>query len=144
MRGRDRTSVSLRDYVDLAVANLARYHDATVSVIQEEIDRRMAEMQRETEGRFREQATALSAASASMDHRLEGMNEFREQVRDTTSRKVDADLFRQTCDALADRIDRAEGALERQRGRMSAYVAGTSFLLLAIAILTLIINHYKF
>jgi septal ring factor EnvC (AmiA/AmiB activator) len=139
-----RETVPLRDYIDRGLAELARYHDATVSGIQAEIDRRLGEVQRETEGRLREQATAREQVAASLERRLDGMNEFREQVRDTTARKIDADLFRQTVGELMGRLERAEAALERQRGRMSAYVAGTSFLMLAIAILTLVINHYRF
>ena len=134
----------LRDYVDRALADLARYHDATVTGIQAEIDRRIGEVQRETEGRFREQATGVAATTAALDKRLDTMNEFREQVRDVTARKVDADLFEQTVTALRGRIDRAEAALERQRGRMGAYAATGTIIVVVVAVLTLVVGHVKF
>lgn len=140
MRG---DKVPLRDYVDRGLADLARYHDKTVGSIQEEIDRRLSEVQRETEGRFREQATAVAAATAALDKRLDGMNEFREQIRDTTAHKIDGDLFRQVTDALMARVDVAEAALERQRGRMSAYATISAVLVTAVTVLTLVLNHIR-
>ena len=140
MRG---DKVPLRDYMDQGLADLARYHDATVDAIQSEIDRRLGEVQRETESRFREQGTALNAASAALDRRLEGMNEFREQIRDVTARKVDDSLVRQTTEALAARVDAAEAALERQRGRMSAYATISVILVTAVTVLTLVLNHIR-
>ena len=139
-----RDTVPLRDYVDRGLADLARYHDATVAAIQDEIDRRIGEVQRETESRFREQATALAASSAALDRRLESMNEFREQVRDTTARKVNEDLFRQVTEALAARIDLTEATLERQRGRMSAYATISAVLITVVTVLTLILNQVRF
>jgi hypothetical protein len=138
-----RDTVPLRDYIDRAVTDLTRYHDATVSSIQSELDRRLGEVQRETESRFREQAAAVLAANAALDHRLDGMNEFRESIREVTSRKIDTDLFTETIDALRARVERAESALERQRGRMGAYAAVGTIAVIIIAIMTLVINHIR-
>lgn len=103
MRG---DKVPLRDYTDRALADLARYHDATTGAIQAEIDRRLGEVQRETTFRL----NAADAANAT----------------------------------LLTRVERAEAALERQRGRMSAYAAIGSVLVVAVAVLTLILNHVRF
>lgn len=140
MRGE---KVTLRDYVDRGLADLARYHDKTLGDVQAEIDRRFGEVQRETEGRFREQATATRAATAALDKRLDSMNEFRNAIRDVTDRKVDADLYRAATDAILARLDRAESALDRQRGRMGAYVAVSAFLVTAVTVLTLVLNHIR-
>jgi hypothetical protein len=136
--------VTLRDYIDRGLGDLARYHDAGITGLQTELDRRLGEVQRETEGRFREQAAAVLAATSALDKRLDAMNEFRESVRDITGRKIDADLFRQTTDALLSRLERAEAALERQRGRMGAYAAVSVFLVTAVTVLTLVLNQIRF
>lgn len=135
--------VKLRDYVDRTLGDLTRYHDRDLAYLQAEIDRRLGEVQRETAGRFREQATTLTASTAALDRRLEQMNEFREQVRDVTARKVDEALFRQTTGELLARVEKAEAALERQRGRIAAYAVVLTVISVLVAILSLILNHVQ-
>jgi hypothetical protein len=141
MRHRD---VPLRDYVDRALADLTRYHDRDTASLQAEIDRRLGEAQRETESRFREQAAAALAATSALDKRLDAMNEFRESIRDTTARKIDTDLYRQTVDSLTARMEAIEATQDRQRGRIAVYSAAGSILIVVVAILTLILNHVQF
>ena len=142
--GAGRDAVPLRDYIDRGMADLAKYHDATVSGIQAEIDRRLGEIQRETDLRLSQQAAAVSAATAALDRRLDAMNEFREQIRDTTARKVDTDLYRQASEQIGARLENIESMLDRARGRMSAYAAVSAFLVTAVTVLTLVLNHIHF
>jgi hypothetical protein len=102
MRGE---KVTLRDYVDRGLGDLARYHDAGITGLQGEIDRRLGEIQRETGYRLSENATAR--------------------------------------DALLARVERAEAALERQRGRAAAYAAVSVIAVTIVAVLTLVLNHVR-
>ena len=142
--GGGRDAVPLRDYVDRGLTDLAKYHDVTVSGIQAEIDRRLGEIQRETDLRLSQQAAAVAAATAALDRRLDAMNEFREQIRDTTARKVDTDLYRQASEQIGARLENIESMLDRARGRMSAYAAVSAFLITVVTVLTLVLNHIPF
>lgn len=122
--------VSLRSYTDQRLTDLARYHDATVTGLQDELDRRLAVMTDAIDQRFGAIATQTSASAAALDSRLERMNEFRD---------ADTDLFK----ALAERVDNVERALDRQRGRMTVYASLSGVVLVAIGIATLIINHVR-
>ena len=131
--------VPLRDYIDARLADLERYHDTTVKAIQDELDRRLAVMTHDVEGRFTAVASQTVTAEATLDARLERMNEFRDAMKDQAARKVDTSEFK----ALAERVDKAEKALDQQRGRMSVYAALGSLILVGIAILTLAVNHIR-
>jgi hypothetical protein len=131
--------VPLRDYVDARLADLARYHDTTLRAIQDEIDRRLAVMTHDIEARFGSLTAAADAAASAVDARLERANEFRDAMRDQAAHKTDTGEFR----ALADRVDKVEQAMDRQRGRMAVYAALSGLILVGIAILTLAVNHIR-
>ena len=65
--------VKIRDYVDTRINELARTLDYRMSALSTSIDERFTAMIR-----------AVDKAEASMNARLEGMNEFRDQLKDQT------------------------------------------------------------
>ena len=107
--GGGRNAVTLREYIDRGLGDLAKYHDATVNGIQAEIDRRLGEIQRET------------------NTRLDG------QAKEATALK---DRAGDAADRIVDRLDKLEQVIDRQRGRQAAYA---SLATLAGVILTLLI-----
>lgn len=134
-----RDDVTLREYIDRRLEDLARYHDTTVKAIQDEIDRRLAVMTHDIEAQFAALAKQTTAAAATLDARLERMNEFRDAMRDQAGRMVTSSRF----EDLAARVDTVEKALDQQRGRMTVYAALSGVILILIAIATLIVNHVR-
>lgn len=57
---------------------------------------------------------AVDLARSQMEDRLEGMNEFRAQLKDQTSTFVSRELFDKTLKAEDDRIDQAAKSLQQQ------------------------------
>ena len=99
---------------------LVTYIDTRVQLLQEEIDRRMNDQNR-----------AIDKAQTEMNRRLEGMNEFRDAMRDQAGQMMTKDAFTVSVGAekdradivhrtLADRIDKIEDTLTAQAGAVTA------------------------
>lgn len=136
--GRD-NRVTLRDYIERGLTDLARYHDRDTATLQAEIDRRLSEVQREIESRFRETGAAAAAARSGLDRRIDALADRVDTIRDALAGKTSEG---RTGD-LQSRLEKAEAALERQRGRLAAYAAIASFLTVAVAVITLVVNHVR-
>jgi hypothetical protein len=116
------TDVPIRDYVDRAV-----------DFLQAEIDRREASRTR-----------AVEKAEEDINRRLSAMNEFRAAMADQAGRMVTRDAADKQHAALADRLDKIEAAVDRQRGRQAAYAAIITITGVIVSIAVLIVTHVHF
>lgn len=132
--------VSWLTYVDRALDDLRIFHDATLSDIQSELDRRLAAQQRESDQRFTESVDRVQTALASLDKRLDGMNEFREALRDQQARMATTAYV----DAVSVRMSNLEAAIERQRGRTAAITAIAGGLAVFITVASFVLTHIHF
>jgi uncharacterized protein YukE len=133
-------TVTLRDYVDARLTDLARYHDVTVADIQAEMDRRLANSQRESDQRFAEAQEGIKATATALEHRFEGLNQWRQQSADRENAFATKDLL----GALAARLDAIEALLDKQRGRQAVYAAAVGLIVAAVAVITLLLGHFQF
>ena len=97
------TRVSLRDYVDQSVVETRKY-----------FERRNDELGRFFESRIESLERATRTASDQMDKRLEGMNEFRETLREQAATFV----TRTELEARKEMVDRELKALEKYKNQM--------------------------
>jgi hypothetical protein len=134
----------IRDYVDARISDLRAQHFSDIAMVQAEIDRRVAEIIRERDARFRKLTDGIKTASAALDHRLEAMNEFRAQMREQGTSYVRRDMLDVFGQAVNARLDHVEAAPERARGRMSVYAGLAAAAAAAVAIITLAANHIRF
>jgi uncharacterized protein YukE len=132
-------TVTLRDYVDARLTDLARYHDVTVADIQAEMDRRLANSQRESDQRFAEAQEGIKATATALEHRFEGLNQWRQQSADRENAFATKDLLA----TLAQRIDTIEAALDKQRGRQAVYAASLGLIVAVAAVITLLVGHFQ-
>lgn len=112
----DGDHIPVRAYIDRTLDDLRHYHDTSVRMIQEEIDRRISEIIRERDARLKEVSTrtdTLAAQAAAKD------------------------------ELLLDRIDRVEAVLERARGRQVVYAGMLGAVVAVLTIATLLANHIK-
>jgi hypothetical protein len=129
-----------------------RYTDLRAALLQEEIDRRWAA--------FGDQLTAMNRAidkaEGEMNRRLEGMNEFRDAMRDQAARMLTRDAFdialaaeRDRGDvvhgALSERVDKVEALADRQRGRqaMVTTIVAVLGVVIAAGSLVVLVLHIK-
>lgn len=139
MGKRKRQDVSLLHYVDQV--NLARERTASErhAALEAEIDRRINGINNE-----------IAIAQSGLEHRLDGMNEFRESLRDQANRNVSTDLFTTTVNALSsareaglkalqDRVTALEAQQARERGRSQGVTAIIATIGLIATVTTLII-----
>ena len=110
------TRTGLAAYIDRALDDLRHYHDTTVTMIQDEIDRRISEIIRERDARLKE----VTARTDTLAHQAAAKDEL-----------------------LLDRIDRVEKVLERQRGRQVVYAGLLGAGVAVITIATLLANHIR-
>jgi hypothetical protein len=109
-------SVSLRDYSDSKISGVR--------------DMVLAEIKR-VDQLFNTQSTAVAEAtriaSTALDKRLEGMNEFREQMNDWASRFSTREDVNATIRALSDRVSKLENqiAANMSRQEISAQLDGS-------------------
>lgn len=101
--------------------------------LKEYFDRRLEEMDRRYEQRFHSNDEAINKAERTMNERLNGMNEFRDALRDQSGRMA----TRLEMTTLADRVQEVRGDMSNIGGRLTATAAGisigVSILLWAIA-----------
>jgi septal ring factor EnvC (AmiA/AmiB activator) len=137
--GRRRGKRMLLRYVDRRCDSIEQAARERVVMAEAEIDRRISGIQQQ-----------ISAAGTALEHRLDGMNEFRESLRDANARMVTAELFTTTIDsliaaretgmaALRDRVQALENAQARERGRSTGVTAVIAAVGLVATVTTLII-----
>ncbi len=142
------TDVSLREYLT-----------ALISAAEKRSDARFDAMKDMVEAAFETSKEAVAKAETSVDKRLEGMNEFRDQLSDQATRFVTNDQLmaladkleasinrnREDLDGLSKRIDLREGAIAGSRitwGSMAALIAGVGTIIAIIAVLaSYLANH---
>jgi hypothetical protein len=117
MRKRGDQSITPKDYIDARFEDLLIKHQGDFKSVQDEVDRRIDSMRREIDLRFLEAS-----------NRLDRM----EELRDSKLKGIDG------------RLDGVEAIQDRQRGRIAAYATISGVLLIAVAVLTLVLDHVKF
>lgn len=94
--------VSLRRYVDRRLGDLARYLDAEVRSIRDSTD----------------------LSRQAMEHRLTGMNEFRDSLRDQDAKNVTREVLDGIVQGLRDQDVQQEGRLRVLESRVTADEGG--------------------
>lgn len=125
--------VAIRVYVDARISDLREFHNHTMQDVQDEIDRRFAGIERER-----------AAYMETLNERLNRMNYLREAMRDQQSAFVTSELFNATVGALNEKLSDAISAYDRQRGRFAVYSGIGVFVLVAVALMELVLNHVRF
>jgi hypothetical protein len=102
-------TVSLRDYSDARSESLK----ATVGQVslREYVDGRLTGLKDLYDSRFDSQKESITVARDSMDKRLAGMNEFRQQMSDMAGRFASRDETNTTLKYLSDRVSVIESGL---------------------------------
>jgi cell division protein ZapA (FtsZ GTPase activity inhibitor) len=114
-------------------------------LLQDELDRRFREMQRQMDQRFKSSDKAVAVAQAANEKRLDNVNEFRQTLADQTKSFVTQDKF----EGLAHQVDlmvgQQLGDREKTTDTRAQVTIAISVLVAIIAIgaviVTLIIHH---
>lgn len=124
----DELNVSLRDYVDIRINDLQKQLEIHVATIQQQLDRRIVDANHATD-----------LAREQMDKRLEGMNEFRQQLNDQTAKfitrdevQAKQDAYIPTINEVQRRLSLIENSLANIQGRM--WAIGVGFTILTVVI----------
>lgn len=122
------THVTMKEYVDSCVTSL-----------QEEMNRRVEAQYRESEQRFSAMNRATEVAKTELSARLDGMNEFRDALRDQTARSVSRELMDSVVKSLEDRIRTLEANASNLAGRFMMIGSIVSILVAAGIIVNIIV-----
>jgi hypothetical protein len=102
-------TVSLRDFVD-ARSEYVRASIGNISV-KDYVDSREKAIRDLYDSQFNNQREALNNTRAAMDKRLDGMNEFRQQINDMTAKFATREETSSTIKYLSDRVAVVESGL---------------------------------
>lgn len=121
-------NVSLRDYVDMRINDLQTQLEMHVAAIQQQLDRRIVDANHATD-----------LARQQMDKRLEGMNEFRQQLSEQANKFITREEVQAKQDAYIPAINENQRRLSilettqaNMQGRM--WAIGVGFTIITVAI----------
>ena len=124
----DELNVSLRDYVDMRINDLQKQLELHIAAIQQQLDRRIVDANHATD-----------LARQQMDKRLEGMNEFRQQLSEQANRFITREEVQAKQDAYIPAINENQRRLSllettqaNMQGRM--WAIGVGFTIITVAI----------
>ena len=124
----DELNVSLRDYVDMRINDLQKQLELHIAAIQQQLDRRIVDANHATD-----------LARQQMDKRLEGMNEFRQQLSEQANRLITREEVQAKQDAYIPAINETQRRLSllettqaNMQGRM--WAIGVGFTIITIGI----------
>jgi hypothetical protein len=118
---------------------MKEYVDSCVTSLQEEMNRRVEAQYRESEQRFSAMNRATEVAKTELSARLDGMNEFRDALRDQTARSVSRELMDSVVKSLEDRIRTLEANASNLAGRFMMIGSIVSILVAAGIIVNIIV-----
>jgi acyl carrier protein phosphodiesterase len=118
---------------------MKEYVDSCVASLQDEMDRRVQAQIRESEQRFSALNRATEVAKTELSARLDGMNEFRDALRDQTARSVSRELMDSVVKSLEDRIRTLEANASNLAGRFMMIGSIVSILVAAGIIVNIIV-----
>lgn len=96
--------------------------------LKEYLSRRMDDLEKRIQTIFDMNAVAIDKAEKRMDTRLEGMNEFRDQLRDQASRFITRVEF----DALMEKLNASVKSLELTRATLEGKASQQGLIITAI------------
>ena len=109
--------------------------------LKEYIDSQFVALREYIESQFAAERRAVVAANETMNKRLDGMNEFREALKDSATKFVTREETRLSLEPLTKELkdlktlaDRAEGKASMQSVMITAIVSGLGLLLALISI----------
>jgi len=108
--------------------------------LREYFERLLAEHDKAVALQFSNAQTALNKAESALSDRLQGMNEFRDQLRDQAAKFVTQSELAAKVDAIDNRIKALENQRANLEGRFWAIGAAIVVVNLAIALAGLLIN----
>lgn len=124
----DELNVSLRDYVDMRINDLQTQLELHIAAIQQQLDRRIVDANHATD-----------LARQQMDKRLEGMNEFRQQLSEQANRLITREEVQAKQDAYIPAINENQRRLSllettqaNMQGRM--WAIGVGFTIITVVI----------
>lgn len=124
----DELNVSLRDYVDMRINDLQKQLEMHIAAIQQQLDRRIVDANHATD-----------LARQQMDKRLEGMNEFRQQLSEQANKFITREEVQAKQDAYIPAINENQRRLSilettqaNMQGRM--WAIGVGFTIITVAI----------
>lgn len=130
--------VPLRDYADMRIEALRERHNGEMSFLKGELDRRFADLKEQIE-----------ISRVGMENRLDGMNEFRQSLADTTGRMVERTLLDQSLESVhldikrvEEQIDRINTSVAQGRGRQAAYASALAVIISIVSIVVYALNGH--
>ncbi len=119
--------VTLRDYIDLKICNVVE----KINGVSAKIDAQTAFNSQH----FELNELAIKKAEDSMTARLEGMNEFREQIKEERANYVTRDILALTVKERNIRLEALENAKAENKGQTEGKAASYAFIFSIIAAL---------
>jgi hypothetical protein len=112
----DENHVTMKEYFDARLSDLYSRHARDLETMQAQVDRRVEALSREMNLRFDQTSDRIDKA---------------EEVRDSKF------------DVLDGHVDRIDETINRQKGRMAAYAVISGIALIALAMVTLVLDHVR-
>lgn len=110
--------------------------------IKEYLDRRLEDLEKRLCDRFEMQNTALDKAEQRMNERLEGMNEFRDAMKDQASTYVTEDIYSARHEALRESINDLKLSRAELKGKANQNAVVIAYIITAISIILSLINMF--
>jgi len=120
-------------------------HEARIRALEREVllssNTISVSLEKHFESRLAALEKATTVAAATMDKRLDGMNEFRDTLKDQASRFVTRDELDVKLTSIADRVSENTAFKDRQEGKASQSSVLIAYGLAAIGIIFSLLNY---
>jgi hypothetical protein len=120
------TAVPLLDYVDRRCDDIQHAAGRTSDGMHREFSELVRLLDGEVDRRIAGLKEQIESSRAAMEHRLEGMNEFRDQLREQARNYITREVIDGMVTALRDQDTQQETRLRRLEGRVTADEGGSA------------------